>query len=60
MAAAARTADDEGMAEPARVQTYDDYLHGRRRKFAVVREPIDFEAARLRKLQEKARDTLDP
>ena len=54
------TADDRSMAQPARIQTYDDELHERRRKLAIVREPIDFEAARLRKLQEKAKDTLDP
>ncbi|MFN0147870.1 MAG: hypothetical protein ACKVT1_15310 [Dehalococcoidia bacterium] len=48
------------MAEPARTQTYDDYLHERRRKFAVVREPIDFEAARLRKLLERTKDTINP
>ena len=60
MAECCRPADNRPMGYPARVQTYDDYLHERRRKFAVVREPIDFEAARLRKLQEKAKDTVDP
>lgn len=46
--------------EPARIRTYDDELHERRRHLAVVREPINFEAARLSRLVEKARDTRDP
>ena len=48
------------MGHAARIETYDEYLHERRRKFAIVREPLDFEAARLRMLQEKAKDTVDP
>jgi hypothetical protein len=48
------------MGEAARTRTYDDELHERRRRFAVPREPLDFEAARLRKLQERSRETLDP
>jgi hypothetical protein len=60
MAGPASAADSTHMGEAARPLNYDDQLHERRRKLAVVREPLDFEAARLRKLQEKARDTLDP
>lgn len=48
------------MGAPAQVHTYDDDLHERRRHLAVVREPIDFEAKRLERLIEKARDTRDP
>jgi hypothetical protein len=48
------------MGETARIHTYDDELHERRRRLAAVREPLDFEAARLRKLQEKVRDTTNP
>jgi hypothetical protein len=48
------------MGQPERIRTYDDDLHERRRLLAVVREPLDFEAARLRNLQEKSRDTENP
>jgi hypothetical protein len=48
------------MGHPERVRTYDDELHERRRHLAVVREPIDFEAERLKRLVEKSRDTCDP
>jgi hypothetical protein len=48
------------MAQPARLHTYDDELHDRRRLLAVVRAPIDFEAERLRRLVEKSKDTRDP
>ena len=48
------------MAEPQRIRTHDDDLHERRRRLAIVPPPLDFEAARLRKLQEKAKETLDP
>ena len=48
------------MAEAERIHTYDDDLHERRRRLAIVRVPIDFEAERLRRLQEKSRDTVDP
>jgi hypothetical protein len=44
----------------ARVTCADEAWHQRRRRLAIVRPPIDFEAARLRKLQEKARQTGDP
>jgi len=53
-------AEHKGMGHAQRIQTYDDNLHERRRRLAIVREPIDFEAARLKKLIEKARDTRDP
>lgn len=48
------------MAESDRIHTYDDELHDRRRRFALIREPIDFEAERLKRLLEKSRDTRDP
>ena len=48
------------MAKPLRIRTYDDDLHERRRHLALVREPIDFEAERLKRLIEKSRDTIDP
>lgn len=48
------------MGHPARVRTYDDEWHEKRKHLAVVREPIDFEAERLRRLVEKSRDTVDP
>lgn len=49
---------DMGHAE--RIHTYDDELHERRRRLALVREPIDFEAERLKRLVDRARDTRDP
>lgn len=58
--AARIAADDQDMGEPQRVHTYDDDLHDRRRRLAAAREPIDFEAERLRRLVERARDTRDP
>lgn len=48
------------MAEAERIHTYDDDLHERRRRLALVRVPIDFETERLRRLQEKSRDTMNP
>jgi hypothetical protein len=48
------------MAEPARVYTADEWLHDRRRKMAEPREPIDFQQERLKRLQERSRDTRDP
>ncbi|MGH2632716.1 MAG: hypothetical protein ACRDG3_04830 [Tepidiformaceae bacterium] len=48
------------MEQTERIHTYDDDLHARRRQLAVVREPIDFQAERLKRLIEKARDTRDP
>jgi hypothetical protein len=48
------------MGTPERVRTYDDALHERRRHLAVVREPIDFELERLRRLQDRVKDTRDP
>ena len=48
------------MRQPQRVHTYDDELHDRRRLLAVVRAPVDFEAERLKRLVEKAKDTRDP
>ena len=54
------TVDGTGMGHPERIHTYDDELHERRRHLAVVREPLDFEAERLRRLQEKSKDTVNP
>jgi hypothetical protein len=54
------TVDGTGMGHPQRIHTYDDELHERRRHLAVVREPLDFEAERLRRLQEKSKDTVNP
>ena len=48
------------MGHPQRIHTYDDELHERRRHLAVVRAPLDFEAERLRRLQEKSKDTVNP
>ena len=48
------------MGHPERLRTYDDDLHERRRHLAIVREPIDFEAERLKRLVEKSRDTSNP
>jgi hypothetical protein len=48
------------MGHAQRIHTYDDDLHERRRHLAIVREPIDFETERLRRLVDKARDTRDP
>jgi hypothetical protein len=53
-------ADDLVMGQAARVHTDDDELHERRRKFAHLPEPIDFEAERLKRLQERCKDTRDP
>ncbi len=46
--------------EPERIYTYDDELHQRRRRLAIVRPPIDFTAERLKRLEERAKDTRDP
>jgi hypothetical protein len=46
--------------EPERIYTYDDELHQRRRRLAIVRPPIDFETERLKRLADRARDTRDP
>jgi len=50
------------MGHAQRIHTYDDDLHDRRRKLAAAaaREPIDFEAERLKRLVEKTKDTRDP
>jgi hypothetical protein len=48
------------MGQVVRLRTYDDDLHERRRHLAVVREPIDFEAERLKRLIEKSKDTQNP
>lgn len=53
-------ADSLNMGEPERIHTHDDDLHDRRRRLAIVREPIDFEAERLKRLIERSRDTRDP
>jgi hypothetical protein len=46
--------------EPERIHTYDDELHQRRRRLAIVRPPIDFQAERLKRLADRAKDTRDP
>ncbi|HEY4670276.1 MAG TPA: hypothetical protein VIH05_10920 [Tepidiformaceae bacterium] len=48
------------MGHPQRIQTYDDELHERRRRLAAARPPIDFQAERLKRLVEEARQTRDP
>ncbi len=48
------------MSIAERQHTYDDDLHERRRRLAIVRPPIDLEDERLRRLLEKSRDTRDP
>lgn len=53
-------AEHKDMGHPQRIHTYDDELHERRRHLAIVREPIDFEAERLKRLVDRARDTRDP
>lgn len=53
-------AEHKDMGHPQRIHTYDDELHERRRHLAIVREPIDFEAERLKRLIDRARDTRDP
>lgn len=58
--AALSGAEHKRMDKAERIHTYDDDLHERRRHLAIVREPIDFEAERLRRLQEKSRDTVNP
>ena len=60
MSVASAHVEHNGMEQPERIHTYDDELHARRRQLAVVREPIDFQAERLKRLIEKARDTRDP
>ena len=52
--------DSSYMGEAARIHTYDDELHERRRRLAIVRPPIDFQAERLKRMQEKSKDTRDP
>lgn len=53
-------AEHSDMGHAERIHTYDDELHERRRRLAIVREPIDFEAERLKRLVDRARDTRDP
>ena len=55
-----RLAESLDMGHPQRVHTYDDELHERRRHLAIVREPLDFEAERLKRLQERSKDTVNP
>lgn len=55
-----RGVEHNGMEQPERIHTYDDELHDRRRRLAIQREPIDFQAERLKRLIEKSRDTRDP
>jgi hypothetical protein len=55
-----RIAEYLHMGQPQRIQTYDDELHERRRRLAVARPPVDFEAERLKRLLETARETRDP
>ena len=54
------SAEHKDMGHPQRIHTYDDELHERRRHLAIVREPIDFQAERLKRLVDRARDTRDP
>ncbi len=60
MLAGGSLAEDIRMGHPQRIRTYDDELHERRRHLAIVREPIDIEAERLKRLIEKSRDTVNP
>lgn len=53
-------ADYQRMGQPVRIHTYDDELHERRRRLAAAREPIDFEAERLKRLVDRAKQTRDP
>lgn len=55
-----RTVETQSMGHPQRIHTYDDELHERRRHLAIVREPLDFEVERLKRLVEKCRDTVNP
>jgi hypothetical protein len=48
------------MGQAQRIHTYDDELHQRRRRLAIVRPTVDFARERLKRLQEKVRDTRDP
>ena len=57
---AAHPAEYRGMGHSERIHTYDDELNERRRRLAGVREPIDFEAERLKRLVDRARDARDP
>ncbi|MGH2608273.1 MAG: hypothetical protein ACRDHF_04220 [Tepidiformaceae bacterium] len=52
-------AEYDGM-EPERIYTYDDELHQRRRRLAIVRPPIDFQSERLKRLKDRSKDTRDP
>jgi hypothetical protein len=47
-------------AQRDRIPTHDDDLHERRRRLAIVGEPLNFENERLKRLIEKSRDTRDP
>jgi len=53
-------AESFDMGQAQRIHTYDDELHERRRRLAIVRPIVDFEEERLKRLREKARDTRDP
>lgn len=55
-----RAAEHPDMGQAQRIHTYDDDLHERRRRLAIVRPIVDFEEERLKRLREKARDTRDP
>ncbi|MEX1103480.1 MAG: hypothetical protein WED87_04475 [Dehalococcoidia bacterium] len=46
--------------EPERIHTYDDELHERRRRLAIIRPPIDFTTERLKRLKDRSKDTRDP
>ena len=56
----AKCVEHNDMAEPERMYTYDDDLHQRRRRLAIVRPPIDFTSERLKRLVDQSRDTRDP
>jgi len=48
------------MGDLARTFTYDDELHERRRRLALVRTPGDTDGDQLKRLIERCRDTRDP
>jgi hypothetical protein len=62
MAAAGGHVEHNNMGQVQRIHTHDDDLHEQRRQLGskVVREPIDFEAERLKRLVEKSKDTYNP
>lgn len=45
--------------EPERIYTYEDELHERRRRLAIIRPPIDFQSERLKRTKDRSKDTCD-